>query len=390
VRILYCATDQRVPGTKGGAAHVLGVATGLAARGHEVHVATAGGGATPDARVIWHDIAAPGGRPHLRLVRAPELRALARRLQPDIVVERYHNFGGEGVLAARGCGAPVVLEVNAPIADYPGSPKGRLDRALLVEPFRRWRDWQCRQAALIVTPTRAILPAWVDAGRVLELEWGADVDRFQPQVPGHVPFSRNADDIVVVFAGAFRSWHGAHVLAEALVGLQGRGHRNFHGVFIGDGPELPRVRAVAQSLARVTFTGALPHDAMPAALAVADVGAAPFDVAAHPPLALAFYWSPLKVFEYMAAGLPVVAPRLPRLATLVEHGREGLLYEPATPEALGDALLKLSSADVRATLGAAARARAVRDFSWQGHCSRLDAALGSAIDAARGARSRTA
>ena len=47
---------------------------------------------------------------------------------------------------------------------------------------------------------------------------------------------------------------------------------------------------------------------MPACLAAADIGVAPFDVAAHAPLALGFYWSPLKIFEYMAAGLPVVAP----------------------------------------------------------------------------------
>ena len=41
---------------------------------------------------------------------------------------------------------------------------------------------------------------------------------------------------------------------------------------------------------------------LPACLAAADIGVAPFDTAAHAPLSLAFYWSPLKVFEYMAGG----------------------------------------------------------------------------------------
>ena len=46
------------------------------------------------------------------------------------------------------------------------------------------------------------------------------------------------------------------------------------------------------------------------------------------------YFSPLKVFEYMAAGLPVVAPAVARLPTLIEHAREGILYDPADAGAL--------------------------------------------------------
>lgn len=382
MKILYCATDQRLPGTKGGAVHVLGVAEGLAALGHDVHVATGRGhGPWPAAvGVTWHACDTPLDRPQLRLLRAPSMKALARDLQPDVVIERYHNFGGEGVLAARAVGVPVVLEVNAPVIDYPGAPKQRIDRLLLVEPLRRWRDWQCRRAALLVTPARQILPAWIDDRRVLEVEWGADVQRFRPDVTGAVPFTREPGETVVVFAGAFRSWHGAHLLADALVQLQARGAR-FYGVFVGDGPELARVKAIASRLRRVTFTGAVAHDAMPALLAAADVGAAPFDTSAHAPLQLAFYWSPLKVFEYMAAGLPVVAPRLPRLASLIADGREGVLYDPPDASHLAEALLTASSPDVGPGMGAAARSRVVADFSWQAHCATLEAALRRLIHA---------
>ena len=106
----------------------------------------------------------------------------------------------------------------------------------------------------------------------------------------------------------------------------------------------------------------------------------------HGPLRLGFYWSPLKIFEYMAAGLPVVAPALPRLTRLVEHGREGLLYDPHEPRALDKAIVALADPDERRRMGESARRRVVTEFSWSAHCAKLDARLGELV----GRRPRTA
>ena len=386
MKILYCAIDQVVPGTKGGSVHVRAVAEGLAALGHEVHVLVQrGAGGFPSGSVRWSEMAPPLGSARLRLVRAGRVAALARALRPDVVMERYFNFGGEGVRAAAACGALAVLEVNAPVIDYAGSPKRLLDRALLVEPMRRWRDWQCRTADVIVSPSRAIVPAWVPNERVVEIEWGADTDRFRPGATGAVPFERTPGTVTAVFAGAFRAWHGAVHLVDAIRQLRERGVGNISAVFAGDGPEAPRVRRAADGLAGVTFTGAVAHDAMPALLASADIGVAPFDVMAHAPLAIAFYWSPLKVFEYMASGLPVVAPAIDGMTRIVQDGREGVLYDASDPRALAGALERLADGDLRRSLGAAARARAVAEFSWAGHCARLEDALARAL-ARRGHR----
>ena len=297
-------------------------------------------------------------------------------VRPDVVIERYHNFGGEGLLAADAVGARTVLEVNAPVVDYPGSPKRTVDRLLVAEPMRRWREWQCRAADLIVTTDRAILPAETPAAKVLETDWGADTGRFHPGAAGSVPFARRPGELIVVFAGAFRAWHGVGRLVDALATLERRGSP-WRAVLIGDGPERPALeaRVAAERLTRVTFAGSLAYEAMPAALAAADVGAAPFAPEAHAPLRHGFYWSPLKVFEYMASGLPVVAPLLPRLRAILAEGEAGLLYDGAAPDALANALDALADDDRRRRLGAAARRRAERHYSWAAHCRALAAAI---------------
>ena len=380
MKILYCAIDQSVPAAHGGSVHVTAVAEGLADLGHEVLVLVSPGdqGVLPTGKATWAALRPPFGDRRLRLLRTPELLARARAFAPEVVIERYYNFGGEGMMAAKRLGALAVLEVNAPVVDYPGSLKRLLDRSLLVEPLRRWRDWQCRSADLIVTPSARIIPSHVPESKILLTEWGADTLRFHPGAAGLVPFSRSSGDIYAVFAGAFRPWHGAVFLVDAIRRVRAQGYGNIKAVFVGDGPELERVRQAAARVDGITLVGALPHSHIPSVLAAADIGVAPFDLSAHPSLAHEFHWSPLKIFEYMASGLPVVAPRIERLARIVSDGQEGLLYDPSEPQGLAEALIQLANPDLRRRLGAAARAKAVQVFSWDAHCRQLDQAIQAA------------
>ena len=381
MKILYAAADQAVPGTKGGSVHVAAVTRGLAALGHEVvALVTPAPGLRDMPGIRWIPMPPPLGRTHLRLLRSRAIERLARAERPDVIIERYHNFGGEAIRVARRIGAITVLEVNAPVIDFPGSRKALLDRALVVQPMRRWREHLVAIADVIVTPDPAILPAGTPREKVAVLEWGADTDAFRPGA-GVPVVGRGPAKTLAVFAGAFRSWHGAITLVRAIRTLERRGRADIGALMIGNGPEWDASRKAADGSPLVQFTNAVAHARMPGALAQADIGVAPFDVGAHAPLALGFYWSPLKIFEYMATGLPVVAPAVDRIPSLVGHEREGILYDPAVPESLADALVRLADdPPLRARLGAAARERAVREYSWAAHCRALDARIRRALE----------
>src|SRR6266481_936140 len=102
------------------------------------------------------------------------------------------------------------------------------------------------------------------------------------------------------------------------------------------------------------------------ALAAKDVAVAPYPVLAN------FYFSPLKVYEYMAAGLPVVASRVGQLENLIESEVTGLHVTPGDVSALADALERIKSEPhLRVRLGQAARSKVIRHHTWDAAVERI-------------------
>ncbi|HEV7503125.1 MAG TPA: glycosyltransferase [Vicinamibacteria bacterium] len=373
MKILYVATDQKVPGATGGSVHVLEVARGLARRGHEVHAVVAADGGAPleqEGGVVWHRVS---WRPRHRLFRfraRPAVEAIAGALRPAVVMERYYNFGGEGITAAARLGIPSLLEVNSPVVDHAGSVKGALDAALLVRPLRRYREGLCRSAAALVAPILEIVPAFARS-KTETVTWGANVDTFSPaerreEMRRELGVPEGA--VVVVFTGSFRPWHGIHVLEEAARRLRARADIYF--VLAGGAAEGAGDGYHGRRL------GTRPYAAMPAIVAAGDMGVAPYDPSRLAQLTLGFYWSPLKIFEYMASGLPTITiPRAP-LTEIVREGQEGLHTREGDAAALADAIVRLAEdAGLRKRMGARARERVVERYSWARHCEQLEGVL---------------
>jgi glycosyltransferase involved in cell wall biosynthesis len=372
LRLLYVASDQIVPGRTGGSVHVLEVARGLARRGHEVHVVVSarGQGAVDAPGVTWHRVS---WQPPLRFCRfraRPAVAAIAERVQPQAVMERYYNFGGEGILTATARGVPSVLEVNSPVVDHPGSWKGFLDGLAVVRPMRRYRERLCREASALVSPLPEIVPAFARE-KTETVTWGANVEAFSPERRREsrrrqwgVPSGAR----VVLFSGSFRPWHGVHVLEDAARRLADR--QDIFFVLVG-GPRAGRARGYAG-----LHLGAIPYDEMPEVAASCDIGVAPYDTRQLRQLELGFFWSPLKIFEYMASGLPTVTLARRPLTEIVREEQEALHIPDGDGAALAAAIARLASdTALRREMGRRARARVEKLYSWDKHCETLEAVL---------------
>jgi len=138
--------------------------------------------------------------------------------------------------------------------------------------------------------------------------------------------------------------------------------------------EALRERWRAHDLAddRLVAPGRVLPERVPLWLAALDVGTMPFPSTPH----FAHCASPMKMFEYLAAGLPIVASDLPALAEVLVHGETALLTPPADVEALAFALRRLrDEQELRTSLAGAAR-RAALGFTWSARAESILDAMG--------------
>lgn len=371
MRIVYVASDQRVPGRTGGSVHVFEVARGLAARGHDVHaVVDDQSTPAPSRGVTWHGVSWKPGHRFFRFRARASVEALAKRVGAEAVIERYYNFGGEGIGAAKRLSIPGVLEVNSPIVDHPGSLKAVLDLGLVVRPMRRYRERLCREAAALLSPLLAIVPPFA-RDKTHVVTWGANVESFDPTRRSGVlraSWGVTPEMTVVLFSGSFRPWHGVPIFESAARRLSGR--KDLFFVLVGGDRQGP-----AEGF-RGAYLGSVPYEAMPEIVASADVGVAPYDTARLKQLRLGFYWSPLKVFEYMASARPTITIAREPLNGIVRDGKEAIFFEEGSASSLAAAVERLAGEGaLREELGRNARTRVVERYSWASHCAQIEGVL---------------
>ena len=402
MKILYVCADLGVPvlGRKGASVHVRAMADAFVRAGHETILAAAvlnkspwespattaatllpvpPGAATREAVIAFKRLpellelkdSLPGEI--RRVLYHDELLAVLRQRfgsdPPDVVYERASLYGTVGAQLASEVGVPLVLEVNSPIAVEQATYRGT-GMLELAERAERYAVRHASVVAVVSENLRGHVEALgADSSRVHVVPNGVDLHRFHPGPPTSVARSPK-EGPVLGFVGNLRPWHGVELLPEVLARVASR-HPTARLRIAGDGPLRETVAARARELGvadRVELLGSVAHDRMPEVIRSFDIALAPYPQDDRHP----FYFSPLKLFEYMASGVPVVASDVGQVAEVLTDESAGSLCPAGDPGAMADACLALLE-DPGAHAAKARRGPEIvaARYTWDGNARRI-------------------
>lgn len=389
MRIAYILLDPGIGvfGTKGASVHVQEVIRTFRSLGHEVSVFC-----TRTDDDIPSDLAdldvtrleVPGGldrsQREIALMRLSDMLSdmvIDTASDPDagadqgfdLVYERYSLFSTAGAQISSRLGVPLVLEVNAPLLDEQKQHRGLVHDAHAA----RTTAHSFGEAERIVCVSSAVAD-WVERDYpglrdVTVVPNGVNTERITParssERTGSLGDEPSHDRPVRIgFVGTLKPWHGTDRLIDSCARLRG----NFHVDILGHGPEAQALQKQAKDLRlgdRVTFHGALAPSQIPARLRSFDIAVAPYPAGEN-------YFSPLKIYEYLAAGLPIVASAVGSIPAVLEWTGAATLVPAGDTDALADALQNLiDDAEARQRMGAAARAEAIAHHSWTSRCQEI-------------------
>lgn len=395
MRIAYICADRGVPpgGRGGSATHVREMVRALVARGIDITVLTAaaeGAAAALPCPVVDLQSGPLTAELRSRIAKAAHAdeggaraahesyslllnSSLAAALEtmspaPDIIYERHSLWSIAGLAAARRHGIPYVLEVNAPLVEQQRQYRelGLAATAEAVEGLLfEHADRVLVTSAALVEYARGrgasrravrVLPCGVSAQML------AEPDRDDRTG------ANQRERFVVGFVGSLKPWHGIDVLLRAFRKLH-RLHMSYRLLVVGDGPlreEMERYLRVNGLDVYADIVGSVDPSEVPKYLARMDVGVAPY------PSLPSFYFSPLKIWEYAAAGVPIAASESGDLPRLFPHKVAALLHPPGSASKLA-AHIELLRTDPQVAARLTRRARQVaRAHTWDRLAARLD------------------
>lgn len=365
MNILY---HHRTKSRDGQAVHIRELIAALRRGGHAVHEWALSKGDSGDMGSesgVLGGLAALAPRAAYELLEhsygplvAPRLVRAGKEVEAEVLYERHALNNTAGVRAARRLGIPLLLEVNSPLT------RERSAHEKLV--FQGWSGrserWVLDAADRLLVVSQVLgdmlVADGVDPDKVHVIPNGADLSCYPVDV------TDTHEGLVVGFSGFFRPWHDIESLVTALA--DGVLPASTRLLLVGDGPsrksieELARQRGVSD---RVSITGAVERESIPGLLRSMDICVQP---AATP------WASPLKLFEYMAAGKAIVACDQENLREVLEHERTALLFEPGKMTA---AVARLAHDEgLREAMGRAARAEVERrPYTWDGNAAHVEA-----------------
>jgi len=215
--------------------------------------------------------------------------------------------------------------------------------------------------------------------KVVVIGNGVDIKRFYPVSDQNLlgkwrdRWGIGKEDMVVVFVGNLARWQGVETFIESGFKLFQKNER-LKFLIVGDGPlkeNLMKKVSESQWKQRFIFTGMVNYEEIPFLINIANICVAPFISKRNQKTGV----SPLKIFEYMACGKPVVASRIQGLEFIEDEG-VGCLIEPEDVEGLEKALYDLiKEPKKRIRMGQKGSQIARENFSWESRVIEIEKVL---------------
>ncbi|PIG93632.1 glycosyltransferase family 4 protein [Gloeocapsopsis sp. IPPAS B-1203] len=370
MRIACICVDPGVPvfGCKGCSIHVQEVMRALLKQGHQVELFTTRLGGEPPqdlATVTVHQLPKlPKGDRAQRETAALSINldlrlALENSGDFDLVYERYSLWSFTAMEYANTAKIPGILEVNAPLIEEHAQHRGLVNHEAAYEVAQRVFGAATALVAVSQGVADYLASYPVAQGRIHVIPNGVNPDRFAVNLNPSLPTPH--DVFTVGFVGTMKPWHGLETLIAAFEILHCADNTT-RLLIVGDGPtkdEVLQNLATRRLTQAVQLTGAVTAAQIPGLLASMDVAVAPYVHQSH------FYFSPLKVYEYMAAGLPIVASDIGQISHLLQNRVNGLLCAPGDVLQLAALLYQLRlQPELRSRLGQAARKTVLENHTW--------------------------
>jgi len=381
LKICYVAVDVAIPHFRGASTHVYEVAKHLSECGHEVHVVSRRIGFNQSSYEFLSDfhvhrmfrgvlnplpsssyvkleesMEKPMGfvsrlyEAYLftifALVAGLTVARIVKKYGLDAIIERETSFGA-GAISSILTGRPVILEIIGPR-------------------YSRLSIWKAKK---ILAYTKLMLRNFVPSKKLVFVTAAVDEKKFRPDWAERESLREKmhlSNLVVVGYVGTFAKWHGI----EELIDASERVLKEFPNVrFLMVGPYYEQAKHLVELHGisnAYTFTGAVPYSEVARYVNAADILVAPYNPAKSELRRKYGIGFPLKVFEYMACGKPVITTSVEPITQVLKNGKTGILVAPGEVEALARSLINLiHNSEFAASIGKAARQEVVENYSWR-------------------------
>jgi glycosyltransferase involved in cell wall biosynthesis len=302
-----------------------------------------------------------------------ELTKIIEREKPDFLYQHHADFNYSGTILKKKLGLPFFLQCES-VQFWIKEKWGKIYLKKLLRDIEEIQ-WDQSDAIFVISEEvkRHIVSFGVDENKIYVNSSSVNPDVFHPDIDGSVIRKKYnlCDKFVIGFTGTFAPWHGVEILAES-VKIITNSIKNAIVFFVGDGMLRPKIEEILKRdnvENKAIITGMQPFELMPEFIAACDVVVSP---CVQTDESTEFFNSPIKLFEYLGMGKPIVASNVGQQSYVIQNEVNGIHCNQKSPEDLAEGIIKLyKNPDLSNKISIQARKDAVEKYNWINNSKRI-------------------